>query len=91
MSTEPKITIDAVTCSGCRRCFEYCPTDVFRFDELAGLPVVAYPNDCCTCFVCEEECPTQSIRVTDEVSMRRRRSVYDDPFVVTSVVAGGPE
>jgi NAD-dependent dihydropyrimidine dehydrogenase PreA subunit len=81
MTTEPKITIDAATCSGCGVCYEHCPTDVFRFDDVAHLPIVAYPADCCTCFICEDECPTRSIRVRDEVSMRRRRSVYDDPLV----------
>jgi NAD-dependent dihydropyrimidine dehydrogenase PreA subunit len=71
-----KITIDFARCTGCRKCFDYCPTDVFRFDDLRQLPVVAFEKDCCTCFLCEEECPTQCITVAEELSGRRRKSVY---------------
>ena len=49
-------------CTGCNACVEICPTNVF--DALAaGPPVIARPDDCQTCFICELYCPVDALYV----------------------------
>jgi adenylylsulfate reductase subunit B len=50
-------------CTGCRHCYEYCPMDVFGFDEDKDVAVVLYPLECWHCGVCEIECPAGAIDV----------------------------
>ena len=58
------VRIDEVICTGCRACVESCPTDVIRMNEEKGKAVVAYPDDCQVCFLCEFDCPVDAIFVT---------------------------
>jgi adenylylsulfate reductase, subunit B len=55
--------IDFQHCSGCGRCYEHCPLDVFGWDEEKGKPVVAYPAECSCCCFCESMCPEVAIDV----------------------------
>ena len=58
-----EIRIDLEACNGCRTCYSACFVDVFRWDETAERPVVAYPEDCVECNVCELNCPQECIQV----------------------------
>lgn len=60
-----KITISEA-CDGCGICVDICPNDVYRMgaDEK---PIVAYAEDCHTCFQCETDCPLKAIWVSGEV------------------------
>ncbi len=51
------ITIDYRYCSGCRICYDICPTDVYGWNEDEKLPIVAYPGECWHCGACELDCP----------------------------------
>jgi NAD-dependent dihydropyrimidine dehydrogenase PreA subunit len=57
------ITIDRDNCTDCQTCVGACFVDVLRWDEQAGRPVVAYPEDCVWCYACELACPAQCIDV----------------------------
>lgn len=60
-----RVTVNHDTCSGCGRCLQSCPTDVFRLIEGGERPlaVAAYPGDCCDCFLCVIDCPENAITV----------------------------
>lgn len=53
--------IDESKCVGCGTCVERCPLDVFRLTD--GHAVIAYPDDCMTCYLCERSCPAGAIFV----------------------------
>ncbi|MBI2832087.1 MAG: [Fe-S]-binding protein [Chloroflexi bacterium] len=47
---------------------ESCPTDVIRLNE-AGMPYVAYPDDCMSCFLCQMDCPNGAVEVSAEIPL----------------------
>lgn len=49
-------------CIACDRCVEVCPTQVFDAVE-GGIPVIARPDSCQTCFMCELYCPVDAMYV----------------------------
>ena len=49
-------------CTGCGRCLDVCPMDVFQ--RAADQIYIAYPADCMACYLCEIECPTGAVHVT---------------------------
>jgi NAD-dependent dihydropyrimidine dehydrogenase PreA subunit len=58
-----EIRIDFDACSGCKTCYNACFVDVFRWDRAAKRPIVAYPEDCAECNMCEVSCPEECIEV----------------------------
>lgn len=53
----------AERCTGCGKCIEVCPNDVF--DGYQGdTPVVARRADCHTCFLCELYCAVDALYVS---------------------------
>jgi NAD-dependent dihydropyrimidine dehydrogenase PreA subunit len=45
-------------CTGCNRCVDVCPDDVFMPNpEKKKPPIVLYPEECWFCGGCVEECP----------------------------------
>ena len=61
--------IDYTRCSGCLKCVRICPMDVFR---VAGREVyLAYPDDCQSCYLCEQECPEDALYVSPQRTMPR--------------------
>ena len=50
-------------CTGCMICYEVCPLDVMAWDDDKNLPIVAYPDECQLCFICQEECQDDAIEV----------------------------
>lgn len=57
-------SIDPEKCTGCGVCVEVCPLDTLRINEASGRAIIAYPDDCMTCFACEIGCPNQAIDVS---------------------------
>ncbi|MDF7801107.1 ferredoxin family protein [Pontiellaceae bacterium B1224] len=56
--------IDENKCMGCGICVESCPMDVLRLDKTKKRAVIAYPEDCQVCHLCQHFCPTGAIEVT---------------------------
>jgi 2-oxoglutarate ferredoxin oxidoreductase subunit delta len=63
------VRLDLPLCKACGICIEVCPERVFDRDKL-GEPVVARPQDCSQCLICELHCPDFAI----EVRRRERKS-----------------
>ncbi len=65
-------------CTGCQRCVEVCPRQVFDpgvsmpSDSPASRPppLIARPDDCQTCFACELYCPADALYVEPDVNVR---------------------
>jgi NAD-dependent dihydropyrimidine dehydrogenase PreA subunit len=74
-----RVFIDGAACSGCGQCLLSCPTDVFRIVTREGRQIadVAYPNDCCSCFFCELDCPEDCITVNMQRAAHGFTSIYD--------------
>ena len=76
--TEIRVDLDA--CTGCRMCFKVCYVDVWRFDEENDQPIVAYPEDCTACNMCELECPAECIEVVVDYENRPWPPVIERDF-----------
>lgn len=63
------VQLDLELCKACGVCIELCPDRVFDRDKL-GNPVLARPEDCSQCLLCELHCPDFAI----EVRRRERKS-----------------
>lgn len=61
MAASP-VQIDLGLCKACGICIELCPEKVFDRDKLA-YPVIARPDDCSQCLICELHCPDFAIEV----------------------------
>jgi protein-S-isoprenylcysteine O-methyltransferase Ste14/NAD-dependent dihydropyrimidine dehydrogenase PreA subunit len=63
------VAVDWDNCTGCGKCFEVCPTQIFEWKETPGhstserKPLPVKELDCVHCYRCESECPAQAIRV----------------------------
>jgi len=51
-------------CIECNLCVKVCPTNVFDAVE-NDIPVIARPDDCQTCFMCEANCPVDALYEAD--------------------------
>jgi NAD-dependent dihydropyrimidine dehydrogenase PreA subunit len=76
--------INEDTCTGCGRCVEICPTDVFE-PGTGGVPEVARASDCTSCMNCELYCPTDSIYVSP---IRTPEADLDKAAVIASGILG---
>ena len=56
------VQLDLELCKACGICIELCPEKVFDRDKL-GYPVLARPEDCSQCLLCELHCPDFAIEV----------------------------
>lgn len=72
------IAIEQSTCTGCGLCVLACPVDVIRLDPATGRARVVYARDCQVCYLCEDDCPTHSIKLSHDVTNSRRFSIYDE-------------
>ncbi|MHB8618629.1 MAG: 4Fe-4S dicluster domain-containing protein [Chloroflexota bacterium] len=68
-----KVEVSSSACTICGTCVLTCPTDVLRMGPGNSRPIVAYPDDCQGCFVCQFDCPFDAIRL-----------VYDEPSAVSA-------
>ena len=74
------INVDYDACNGCRMCFKVCYVDVWRYDDEEDKPIVAYPEDCTACNMCELECPTDAIEVVVDYENRPWPPVIERGF-----------
>ena len=51
--------IDHHRCIGCGVCVQSCMNDVIRMK--GSKANIAYPEDCCQCLACIEDCPREAI------------------------------
>jgi len=56
------VQLDLELCKACGVCIELCPDKVFDRDKL-GYPVLARPEECSQCLLCELHCPDFAIEV----------------------------
>ena len=59
-----QVTIFTDWCKGCGICAAFCPAKVYDLDS-EGYPIVARPEDCTRCRLCELRCPDFAIAVPD--------------------------
>jgi NAD-dependent dihydropyrimidine dehydrogenase PreA subunit len=57
------INIDTEKCIGCKHCYEVCPLDIYTWNEELKRPIIAYEEECQMCFVCQEECQVDALRI----------------------------
>jgi len=60
------VIIDLESCSGCQTCVRACFVNVLGWNRTNKQPVVAYPEDCVHCNLCELNCPRHCITVTPD-------------------------
>jgi NAD-dependent dihydropyrimidine dehydrogenase PreA subunit len=77
-----RIEIDAEKCTGCRVCLDACYVNAIGWDDDAGQPVLAYPEDCQVCSVCERACPEDALVMVPDWASR-----YCPPYL--SPMEGG--
>jgi NAD-dependent dihydropyrimidine dehydrogenase PreA subunit len=53
------------SCTGCNACVTACPTHIFDPGP-DGVPVIARPDQCQTCFMCELYCDADAIYVAPD-------------------------
>lgn len=51
-------------CTGCNKCVEVCPGDVFEVAEDVKTPQIARQEDCQSCRQCAIHCPSSAVYVT---------------------------
>lgn len=73
--------IVADRCTGCGRCAEVCPSNVFDLVE-GGPPVIARQGDCQTCFMCELYCRADALYVDPDCDHPR-------PITAEAAIASG--
>ncbi len=64
------ITIDQRLCKSCGICIEFCPRKVLAAEEPLMKAVVARPEDCTACLLCELYCPDWAINVEEAGDVR---------------------
>mgnify|MGYP001161267124 CR=1 FL=1 len=57
--------IDPVLCNGCGICVDSCMVDVIRMDEENEKAVIQYPDDCMSCYFCQQDCPEEAMYVLE--------------------------
>lgn len=65
-------TVYANWCKSCGICIALCPKNVYDKNDTGG-PIVARPDDCIGCRVCEVHCPDFAMSITERYPDRRSR------------------
>lgn len=79
MAKDNKVRINETLCKGCSICVEFCPKDVFEESAQVGargyfVPVVAKPQDCSACMLCEHLCPELAITIVAGKKPRKSKN-----------------
>jgi 2-oxoglutarate ferredoxin oxidoreductase subunit delta len=61
----PPLAVYNRWCKGCGICVEFCPRKVLKLSA-DGKAIVAYPEKCTLCRLCEVLCPDFAITVTNK-------------------------
>jgi NAD-dependent dihydropyrimidine dehydrogenase PreA subunit len=83
--------IDAERCIHDRECIEFCKNNVFDWDDVAGVPVVARPCNCVVgCDACAKICPSEAISFPpmDEFKATLRRLIAEAQQEKTAAPTG---
>jgi NAD-dependent dihydropyrimidine dehydrogenase PreA subunit len=56
--------INSDACTGCHKCVEVCPQDVFELATQGAAPELARQGDCTSCRQCVLHCPESAVFVT---------------------------
>ena len=72
------IHIDYKHCTGCGRCYDTCPQDVFGWDKEEKMPTIDYPYECWYCGICETECSEEAVVVDTPFQQKFFWSIYPD-------------
>lgn len=85
---ESQVTLYPAWCKRCGNCVAFCPRQVFETDRW-GYPLVAHPERCITCHLCEMLCPDFALSVGDRPPRRlpSRQSGKTAPFAPESHVS----
>ena len=80
------VIIDDKKCSGCNRCVEVCPVDVFAANPKKGAPpLVLFPGECWQEGSCVDACPRRGAirwqRLPTQRVRCRRKETGEDFFV----------
>ena len=63
-------TVDLDLCIGCQACLEFCPNDVYLWDEEDNHPIVANPYNCVVyCRGCANVCTEEAISFPDKAEI----------------------
>lgn len=76
-----QVALDLALCKACGICIALCPEKVFDVDK-QRYPIVARPEECTSCLLCELHCPDFAI----EVKRRARKRPAGKP-----AAAGAPQ
>jgi 2-oxoglutarate ferredoxin oxidoreductase subunit delta len=102
---QPPVQLDVSLCKACGICIALCPENVFDATDM-GEAVVARPDDCTQCLLCELHCPDFAIEVrrrpkkgasaqTDETDDEHAERVFaalaTSPKAQDAEVTGDPE
>ncbi|RKY26009.1 MAG: ferredoxin [Planctomycetota bacterium] len=73
------IEIDRAWCKCCYLCISVCPADVYARSDYIGergvaVPLVARPEKCVRCGLCELMCPDMAVTVRDKTDKPRKKS-----------------
>jgi NAD-dependent dihydropyrimidine dehydrogenase PreA subunit len=76
--------VSATRCINCNACVAACPQRVF--DAVAHAPpVIARPDDCQTCFLCELYCPVDALYVSP---LAKQHEIVDEAQLVEAGLLG---
>jgi 2-oxoglutarate ferredoxin oxidoreductase subunit delta len=84
------IQLDLELCKACGICIELCPDKVFDRDKL-GNPVLARPEDCSQCLLCEVHCPDFAIEVRRRERKAKRPALTREDLIAATSGAQSPD
>ena len=77
----PDIQLDQDRCTGCGRCVDFCPVEVFELTQrAAGGQVKAHPvraEACWACDTCVGQCPSGALRIVENRAEAETRTGLD--------------
>lgn len=81
-------TIDADACRRDLQCLNFCPHDVFDWDQKTGRPYVAQPRCCLPgCDICLESCETGALSLPGkrevQLNLKKLRAGEGKPYLLT--------
>jgi uncharacterized protein (DUF169 family)/NAD-dependent dihydropyrimidine dehydrogenase PreA subunit len=78
----PEVEIDVLHCTGCGRCVDFCPVEVFDLVENGNhgrIPVAVRQERCWACDTCVGQCPSGAVKVKETEAEWKARSIRRGP------------